>query len=626
VRQISCLIFLCISLGTFAQKKSSLEVQVQLNKQPIRVLFSQIEQQTELKFSYNSNILNADSIITYSAHKTVKKVISEVFDRRIQSKIIGTHIILVHSKKIEKQYDKDHPDFTEFSGTILNAITRKPIYQASIYNISSRTTVLSDSKGHFSITIEKGSNKNFNIAKSGFQDIIVSVNVREENHLEILLKPLHPKLTVTSKPTQNATIQENPNFVLKMVPSEGLIAVENLQNVEEKRVGQVSFIPTIGTHMEASGIIDNNFSLNVLGGYNGGVDGIEIGGLFNILNRNMEGLQIAGLVNVVQGHTSGMQVAGIVNKNKKNVTGFQVGGISNFLSDSIHGMQVAGISNIVNGRVNGFQVAGIHNHVTEDVNGVQVGGIINWVQDSIVGMQIAGISNVANGKMNGLQVSGIHNLSTKNIVGGQISGITNQALSEMHGIQLSLINYAKMNSGLQLGLINIADTSNGIALGLFNYIKDGYHPIEIFRNEVLYTNLAFKSGMDYFYMTYTAGFRSSEPHILGIGLGVGSKINTWKWLSFSLDLTSTFINEQEFDNEYDWQLNLLNRFDLTIDLNIKKFSIIFGPSINGHVSQLQNSSGIFISDIAKNPFYTNVTDNTQFQAWWGYKAGLRYSF
>lgn len=626
MRQISCLLFLLISLGVFAQNKSNVEVNVSLKKQPVRILFTQIEQQTGLHFSYNSNILNADSLITYSAHKTVKKIISEVFDRRIQSKIIGSHIILVHSKKIEKQYDKDHPDFTEFSGTILNAVTRKPIYQASIYNISSRTTVLTNSKGHFSLTIEKGSIKNFNVAKSGFQDIIISVNVREQNNMEILLKPLHPKLTVTSKPTQNATIRENPNFVLKMVPPEGLITVENLNEIEEKRVGQVSFIPTIGTNMNASGIIDNNFSLNVLGGYNGGVDGIEIGGLFNILNRNMEGLQIAGLVNVVQGHTSGMQVAGIVNKNKQNVTGLQVGGVSNFLSDSLHGMQVAGVSNIVNGRVNGFQVAGIHNHVSRDVNGVQVGGILNWVQDSIVGFQVAGISNIANGKMNGLQVSGIHNLSTKNIVGGQISAITNQALSEMHGIQLSLINYAKMNSGLQLGLINIADTSNGIALGLFNYIKNGYHPIEIYGNEVLYTNLAFKSGMDYFYMTYTAGFRPNEPHILGLGLGIGSKINIRKWLSFSLDLTSTFINEQEFNAEYDWQLNLLNRFDLTADLNIKKFTILFGPSINGHVSEMQNSSGVFTTNIAREPFHTEVTDGVQFQVWWGAKAGVRYSF
>jgi hypothetical protein len=624
VRKISCIIFLILSLCSFAQKNNNFEVNVKLKNQPIKALFSQIEKQTQLKFSYNSNIINADSTINYTAHKPVKKIISEIFNKRIQSKIIGDHIILVHNKKIEKQHEKEHPDLIEFSGTILNALTQKPINQASVYDVSSRNTALTNDQGHFSLSVEKGNIKNFNIAKTGYQDVIISINIRKENNLEILLKPLHPKLTVTSKSVKKATIQQNSNFILKMVPPEGLITVENLQKIEEKRFGQVSFIPTIGTNMAASGVIENNFSLNVLGGYNGGVDGIEIGGLFNILNRNMNGVQIAGLSNVVEGQTSGVQIAGLINKNKQNVIGLQVGGISNFLSDSMQGMQVGGISNIVTGYVDGLQIAGIHNHTTKSLNGVQISGITNWIQDSLTGLQIAGIGNITNGGIQGFQLAGIHNLSTKNITGGQVSGITNQALSQMRGIQLSLINYAKVNKGLQLGLINIADSTNGLALGLFNYVKNGFHPIEVFTNDIFDVNVAFKSGIDYFYVTYTLGMRPDQPHFFGIGAGIGTKINTWKWLSFSLDATGTFVHEYE---ELNRELNLLSRLDLTVDFNIKKFSIFLGPSLNYHISKLgYKSTGEFTSTIAQDPFYTEVMDDTQFQAWWGYKAGLRYSF
>ena len=318
----------------------------------------------------------------------------------------------------------------------------------------------------------------------------------------------------------------------------------------------------------------------------------------------MNGVQIGGLSNIVQGQTSGVQIAGIVNKNKKSVIGLQVGGISNFVLDSLQGMQVGGISNLVTGDVNGLQIGGIHNHITKSLNGVQISGITNWVQDSLTGLQIAGISNINQGETHGFQLAGIHNISTKSIRGGQVSGISNQALSQMRGVQISLINYAKINKGLQLGFINVADSTTGLALGLFNYVKNGFHPIEVFTTDIFDFNVAFKSGIDYFYVTYTIGLRPEEPHFFGFGAGIGTKINTYKWLSFSLDLTGTMVHENE---ELYRELNLVNRLDLTIDFNIKKFSIFLGPSLNYQISKTgYASTGEFTTTLARDPFYVEV--------------------
>jgi hypothetical protein len=115
--------------------------------------------------------------------------------------------------------------------------------------------------------------------------------------------------------------------------------------------------------------------------------------------------------------------------------------------------------------------------------------------------------------------------------------------------------------------------------------------------------------------------------MFGFGFGIGSRINTWKWLSISIDLTGTLINETQITSEYKYELNLLNRADLTLDFNIGKFTLLAGPALNFHISQMgYESTGTFTTNIAEEPFYTEVYGSTQYQAWWGGKAGLRFNF
>lgn len=609
MKKVSLLWLFLVSFSVFAQK---LDITVSVNQKPIRVLFDRIEEQTNYQFSYNTTLINADSVITYSStNKRIEKVISDVFDKRIQAKIIGKHIVLLRSKKAENLNEKNHPELTSFKGRVLDARSNQPVSEASVYDIYSRKSVLTNATGNFEILIDKGNAKNFNIAKSNYRDTVISVNVKEENEIVILLLPMTARIDVSSTNVKDIVLEDNSGFVRTVVPHEGLVTAQNLGDVTERRLFQVSAIPNYGTNMAASGVIENNVSLNILGGYNGGVHGVEVGGLFNILSRNVYGVQIGGLSNVVEG----------------SVNGVQIGGIINFVGDTIKGVQVGGISNVVKGSVHGVQIGGIQNHNFKKMKGFQLGGILNWTQDTLYGMQLAGISNNVKGEVIGLQLAGIQNMSTKNMRGAQISGITNHAFANMNGFQLSFVNIAKVNNGLQFGFVNLADSANGIAIGFFNFVKNGYHPIEIFGNEVLYTNVAFKSGTDKFYTQFTAGFRPDDPELFGLGYGFGTKINTWKWLSISLDATGTFVNESELDSNYIWELNILNRLDLTLDFNIGKFSILAGPALNVHVSQLGfEESGDFTTQLAQNPFYTEVTDGTQIQAWWGAKFGLRYSF
>ena len=619
MKKISLIIFLLFSLSTWANKRDPHTVNVKIESQPIRELFLQIETQLHKKFSYNTALVNTDSVMSYSASKPLVKVINDVFQKRLKPKVVGNYIVLVKRKAV-----KTEP--ITITGYVYNAQTKAPLPYSSIYEVSTKKSTLTNAQGKFQLIFEKGDKFDLSFAKKNYSDTLISMT-KTGNSMKVYLTPLEIPLQISSNPTSSATLKDSNQLIETLVGIEDRTNAENLQFIQEQSTFQISIIPNVGTNFKSSGVIENRFSLNVLGGYNGGVNGVEIGSLFNILTRNMDGVQIAGLTNQVQGTVYGFQVAGIHNRVEKNVTGFQVAGISNFLHDSILGMQISGISNIVNGTFEGFQIAGIQNHVTRNFKGVQLGGIINWAEDSLTGLQVSGIGNILRGSVTGLQLSGIHNLSVRNVNGLQLSAIHNQTFGTLKGVQLSITNYAKENNGLQLGLINVADSANGIAIGLFNYVRDGYHPIEIFANEVLYTNLAYKSGVDDFYSTWTVGFRPNDPKVFGIGFGVGTHINIWKWLSVSADITATFINEAELDSNYRYEHNLLNRIDLSLDFNLGKFTITAGPGLNIHSSQMGYATeGIFTTNLAVDPFYTEAFENTQVQMWWGAKGGLRYNF
>jgi hypothetical protein len=114
VKKFNLVIFLFFALQVSAQKPKNFIVDVTVKEQPIHDLFTQIEEQLALKFSYNTRLINADSVITYSGLKTVKKVVFDIFDKRIQAKMVGNYLVLLDGKKAIKASNKAHPNIISF--------------------------------------------------------------------------------------------------------------------------------------------------------------------------------------------------------------------------------------------------------------------------------------------------------------------------------------------------------------------------------------------------------------------------------------------------------------------------------------------------------------------------------
>src|SRR5438270_1994685 len=71
---------------------------------------------------------------------------------------------------------------------------------------------------------------------------------------------------------------------------------------------RVAILPGFSTQGKNDIHTTSNFSLNILGGVTGSINGLEVGSLFNINKKNMHGVQSAGLFNMTGGSANGLQM------------------------------------------------------------------------------------------------------------------------------------------------------------------------------------------------------------------------------------------------------------------------------------------------------------------------------
>jgi hypothetical protein len=411
------------------------------------------------------------------------------------------------------------------------------------------------------------------------------------------------------------------------------------------RVMQVSLVPYFGTNGYLSDSIVNDISFNILSGSVYEVRYFEMGTLLNFVHRNCLGFEVAGIGNFVGGRARGFQGAGMVNA-ASAMGGVQIAGLTNYTKEA-NCIQLAGlvnqavggnanqVSGLVNnsGKIAGFQVAGLVNnaHLVK----LQIGGLLNNAQleksfqDSVLvnnscyynTLQIAGLTNRTS-EETGIQISGLanHARSVKNL---QLAGLVNNS-RDVSGIQISgLVNNAKYVKGAQIGVVNIADSINGIPIGVFNFIKNGYHKLEISADEMFYTNIAYHSGTRQFHSVVTAGidFNNLEMPLWTYGTGIGTTTAVTQKVNIDIDiLFQNVIKGGHVDNNYLYKVNL------GLDWHLSGItSIYIGASYNFLVVDLrQRHYTEYYSDIAPYSIYNLTTSHHNLREWIGFKAGVRF--
>ncbi len=367
---------------------------------------------------------------------------------------------------------------------------------------------------------------------------------------------------------------------------------------DANRLAQVSLLPFLGTNLARSRELTNNLSLNLLWGTNGGVDGLEIGGLGNSVRDDMHGLQLAGLANTAGGNATGTQLAGLFN--------------------------------LVEGDVAGLQAAGLFN-IGSQTRAVQLAGLFNIAEQDLTGAQAAGLFNISNGHTEGVQIAGLFNASS-GAAKSQAALLFNRAEDVDWGQVSLLCNKARRVEGFQLGFINVADTVRGVPVGLINIVRKGYNVVEFSASDAFYGNLGFKFGAHRLYNILHVGVRWDDipgraEHTTAVswalGYGLGTALLAGKRWLFNLEAVAMHINEEE---GWTRPLNLLGQFRATADLRIGRHVHFFaGPVYNLLFSRRNEAeTGEYHSNIPPYTLYQERTGGLTTSMWVGFSGGMRF--
>ncbi len=367
-----------------------------------------------------------------------------------------------------------------------------------------------------------------------------------------------------------------------------------MKPADNKRLAQVSLLPSMGTNTGNSPNMINNVSMNLLWGESGGVDGLELGTIMNTVNKDVKGIQMAGFGNRVG----------------RNVTGTQVGGIFNKNDGMTRGLQAAGIINLTN-----------------HVQAAQAAGAVNWADGNVAGLQASGLLNRAGGDAQALQAAGLINISkgrTKAQVGGLFNKAGDVEILQIGGLMNVSTGHVK---GLQVGLINISDTVSGVPIALINIVKRGYNKVEIYGSEILHGNIQFKLGANRFYNIFHIGAQvppGDGSYIWGLGYGIGTMTKVTPKTHFNFELMAIHISENE---SWTNTLNSIGQFRFLWNHQIgRSIGFFLGPTFNMMVSQLRNAeTGEIKSPVVPYTLIDEDLDSkTNLKAWVGVNAGFRF--
>ncbi|HEX6429438.1 MAG TPA: hypothetical protein VF008_17220 [Niastella sp.] len=666
------ILFCLINSHVCAQSLLDRKISIDVTNQRLSQVLKLISSKGNFYFSYNSSIIARDSLISFSvANRSVKQVLDLLCGNMYKWQQNNNYIILrkapittptfvtSQTLSVEKLYT--------VTGYVLNGETGEKVENVTVYEKQRLVSAMTDDKGFFKIKLKsRYSTASLAISREMYEDTTVVIQPKYDQQVTIVMMPVEAsEPLVTISPIED----EQPDTIVIKPPTDTLAttsrakediqvektkwgkrllsAKQNIQSINLKkffadRTFQLSLTPGLSTHGKLSAQVVNSVSLNMVGGYTAGVNGIELGGAFNINKKDVKYLQAAGLLNVTGGAVTGVQLSGIHNNVLKDVDGLQSAGISNFVKGSVTGVQMSGIYNHVSGNVEGLQASGISNFVKGNVTGAQLSTIHNHVSGSFTGLQASNYSNFVKGKLIGLQLSNIYNVcwdsvygmqvativnfAHKQVSGVQLSAISNFANRELNGVQLStMFNYAKKLRGVQIGLINVSDTSSGYSIGLINIVFKGYHKIALSTNEVFKFNAAFKTGNSKLYSILLVGYRSESvswggddtSRIISFGYGMGHEFSLGKRFSINPEFTSQYLYKDNWDNA-----NIMSKLHLQFNLKLGKYVSLFaGPSITAYYAQKDKTSADFQVPLPASYHTFDLWDN-DVKGWFGWNAGI----
>lgn len=610
---ITVIFFLFFSRSIKAQSNLSRNISLNIERQKLSAVLAMIEEKGGFRFSYNSNILPVDSLISiHENNLNIAETLDKILNHRFEYRQSGNFVIIRYAPLeliLLINESVGTPELYTITGQVVDKQTNKPIQDASIYERNLLVSEISDGNGYFSMRLKNITQPiSLTVSKENYKSTVthflaeVNITNRKENPGERFI-------------SGNLGDVENTWLGNALVTAQQKIQSINIGGFISKAPFQFSLIPGLNSHGSLSGQVVNKFSLNVIGAYSAGVDGGEIGFVFNINKSNVQYFQFAGGFNLVGGNVRGVQIAGFFNDIIGDVRAAQVALAYNRVGKSFEGFQVGGIYNHVNQDVKGIQLSLGLNTIGGTLKGWQTGAL-NLVNKETKGVQIGIGGNIVAGRTSGIQVGGIANIN-KESSGINLAVLTNFTGQTASGLQIGAINYAKNLKGAQIGILNVSNENDGYSIGLINIALKGYHKFSFSINESTNFNVAYKGGSKRLYnmLMFGTNKKSAEKIYTG-GLGFGKEMKLFKSVSLNPEISSQYVYQGSWD-----YLNLLNKFELPINIRINKWlAIQGGPSVNVYYTEQNTKIGEFGLLQEKHKDFS--FNNSRYTGWLGWNVGL----
>ncbi|MES2112965.1 MAG: STN and carboxypeptidase regulatory-like domain-containing protein [Bacteroidota bacterium] len=571
LKALFTLLLAVVLAPVYAQPVLNRNITMNVSGQRLGSVLHLMEDRGKFQFSYNSNLIKQDSVVDiHVANETVKDALDKLLNNRFEYREAENFVILRYApSQLNMVTDKFSTEGQSciISGYVANEHNGKKLENASVFSRRTLESTLTDADGHFELKV-----KNEN------QPVVLTVSKENYKDTSIIflseLKVINDPNGANGASSSTGGFSYLPGDLSRLENSRlGRLFVTSKQKIQSLNLGglikeapfQASLVPGLGTHGSLSGQVVNTFSLNIAGGYNAGVNGVEIG-LFNL--------------------------------DKSDVKSFQLGVLFNTVGGSVKGVQIGGLFNQVFSDVKAIQIAGAFNNVEGDVKGIQIAVGFNNARQ-MHGIQ-AGALNIAAGNASGLQF-----------------GWMNVAEQEFRGVQSgSLFNYAKNLRGVQIGLVNASDYSSGLSFGLINLVQHGYQQLVVNSNETTDLNVVYKTGTRYFYNILLAGTNlRKDKKLYAYGLGYGNELPVFNFLAFNTEITARNLNQG--NGRY---LNLLWRIDESINIKVGPLKLMAGPSLNFYYNQQPKAipGYVYVPDLPKH----YPTNNPKYVRWIGWTVGV----
>lgn len=380
---------------------------------------------------------------------------------------------------------------------------------------------------------------------------------------------------------------------------------------------QISLVPGFGTH--PGGRADVDFSFNILAGKVAVVRQFEWGTLLNWETDRMNGLQIGGMVNLVQGEANGVQLAGLANVVLGDYNSVSVAGLGTYAGADATGIGMSFWGHYAGGNMTGIYLTGLANFSGGDNLGTAFSGLLNYSGGEMLGVYLTSGVNFSDQNALGIFIAGLANVCRSEATGIHLAGLLNFS-GDYTGIEAAPFNYAEDVAGTQIGLVNYARTLDGIPIGLFSYVEKVPVHYDLWASETAAFSAAVHSGNGKYYNLLIFGANPyDQPFHWTVGWGFGREypINAQSFLDFDITLQQIFCEDYRKGD-----VNLLSKLRALYGYRFSDRGALFaGPSLNLFISSVETASKIALWG-ASNPTWERGDRGYYF--WPGLILGVRF--